>query len=635
MPLEAPQLDVRSFEDLLREARLRIPRYTPEWTDFNDSDPGITLVQLFAWLSEMMLFQMNKVPERNYVKFLQLLDMELRPARPARAYLTFTAEPGAARVDPVPRGTVIAAVSPGGGQPLLFETEEGLDLVPVPLTDLQVYDGSSFTVVTAANESSGPSFRPLGWFPQLGSALYLGFAGDDPAAAPRRFPQLVRLRTFLAQPSAAGPAPQVTLSWEYRSAQSPTAWRRLTTYRDDTAALPRQGDALFEGPPDAIRTTEGRLAGGEPRYWLRCRLAAGRFPSGQEPEIDLLRTNTVPASNLSTVREELLGISEGHPEERFELTQRPVAQDSLELWSEKDRLEPQRWRAVDDLWASGPQDAHFQLNATSGQIRFGDGEHGRIPVAGSRLVARSYRYGGGEAGNVGRGLISGRPTALRGVLAVTNERPAEGGRDEQTVQELKQQAPARLRHRSRAVTAEDFSALAAEVGGVARATTLPQSHPDFPEIAVPGAVTVVVVPDSRETPPRPSAELLRQTSRQLDRYRLLTTELHLKGPRYLEVQISARVVAQPFAAAGDVARSVHLALGAFLDPLVRDFGLDLYPTRFFEVLLEAEGVREVVELWVEVDGRAHTELSQAIVLPADSLVYGAGHRIDVVPTEDP
>src|SRR5436189_1615488 len=90
MPLVAPNLDDRTFEQLLREARLRIPRYCPEWTDFNDSDPGMALVQLFAWFTELMLYQMNRVPERNYIKFLQLLNLELQPARPARTHVVFT-----------------------------------------------------------------------------------------------------------------------------------------------------------------------------------------------------------------------------------------------------------------------------------------------------------------------------------------------------------------------------------------------------------------------------------------------------------------------------------------------------------------------------------------------------------------
>ena len=80
MPLTAPNLDTRRFKDLVEEARARIPRYTPEWTNFNDSDPGMTLVKLHAWLTETLLFQLNQLPELTYIKFLELLNVQPRPA---------------------------------------------------------------------------------------------------------------------------------------------------------------------------------------------------------------------------------------------------------------------------------------------------------------------------------------------------------------------------------------------------------------------------------------------------------------------------------------------------------------------------------------------------------------------------
>ena len=75
MPLQEhyPVIDDRPFDTLVNEARSRIPRYTAEWTDLNDTDPGIVLVQLFAWLTEMQLFRMAQVPELNYLKFLELI----------------------------------------------------------------------------------------------------------------------------------------------------------------------------------------------------------------------------------------------------------------------------------------------------------------------------------------------------------------------------------------------------------------------------------------------------------------------------------------------------------------------------------------------------------------------------------
>ena len=72
MPLIIPQLDDRSYRDLLNEAIARIPVHTPEWTNFNDSDPGITLLQLFAFMNENLLFRSNLIPERNRLKFIQL-----------------------------------------------------------------------------------------------------------------------------------------------------------------------------------------------------------------------------------------------------------------------------------------------------------------------------------------------------------------------------------------------------------------------------------------------------------------------------------------------------------------------------------------------------------------------------------
>ena len=174
MPLKEPEIDNRKFEQILSELRLRIPRYTKEWTNFNDSDPGITLLQLFAWLTETMFFQMNRVPERSYIKFLQLLGLELRPAQPATAHLTFAVTPGA-KVEPVRRGVRIAGQPEEGGEPLPFETEEGLSLIAVPLANVLVFDGSEFHEVTALNEAPGKPWQPHG----RGALLLPQSAGTD------------------------------------------------------------------------------------------------------------------------------------------------------------------------------------------------------------------------------------------------------------------------------------------------------------------------------------------------------------------------------------------------------------------------------------------------------------------------
>lgn len=80
MSLPIPNLDDRNFEDLMKEARSLIPTYNKEWTNYNPSDPGITLLELFAWLSEMVIYRVNRVPDENYRKFLKLIGIELEAA---------------------------------------------------------------------------------------------------------------------------------------------------------------------------------------------------------------------------------------------------------------------------------------------------------------------------------------------------------------------------------------------------------------------------------------------------------------------------------------------------------------------------------------------------------------------------
>src|SRR5215213_2940796 len=165
MPLAEiePVLDDRTFEDIFRELRLRIPLYTKEWTNFNESDPGITLLQLFAWLSEMMLARMNKIPRKNYIKFLRLLGEELKPAKPATAHLTFTTKANE-QAQPITERTQISAQLSDGGPPLIFETKQALDFIQAPLVVVGVSDGGVLVNVTAANEKPGTRFRPFGWF---------------------------------------------------------------------------------------------------------------------------------------------------------------------------------------------------------------------------------------------------------------------------------------------------------------------------------------------------------------------------------------------------------------------------------------------------------------------------------------
>src|SRR6266478_1989307 len=87
--IPAPKLDDRTYADIVAEALRLIPRYCPEWTNHNPSDPGITLLELTAWMTELILYRLNRVPEKNYLAFLELIGVRLRAPQPAHTLLTF------------------------------------------------------------------------------------------------------------------------------------------------------------------------------------------------------------------------------------------------------------------------------------------------------------------------------------------------------------------------------------------------------------------------------------------------------------------------------------------------------------------------------------------------------------------
>src|ERR1700761_1155683 len=130
MPLPAPDLDDRRFQDIVDEAKRLIPQYCPEWTNHNVSDPGVALIELFAWMSEMVLYRVNQVPERLYVHFLNLVGIEPSPPSVARADLTFFLSTVLDHSVVVPEGTEVTTVSPVDREAVVFSTLNDLVIRP-------------------------------------------------------------------------------------------------------------------------------------------------------------------------------------------------------------------------------------------------------------------------------------------------------------------------------------------------------------------------------------------------------------------------------------------------------------------------------------------------------------------------
>jgi predicted phage baseplate assembly protein len=689
MPLQPPNLDDRRFAQIFEEARGLIPRYLPEWTDHNESDPGITLLQLFSWLGEMILYRLNRVPERNYIKFLQLIGVEQKPAVPAHAELTFKlVSPDLAPVV-VPQRTRVAAevkppppsvvapplLAPQDEEPVIFETDEPLIALGAVLQEVQVFDGINYVVYSASNNTPGEHYPAFGRNAREGSAVLLGFASNSP------FPALelnLTCRLYADPEQVAATScdlpetqfyPPATLAWEYWDGGQ---WRGMDVLKDETRAFSRSGHIYLRVPKGVTKDKIGRISD-QDLYWLRGRLATSQYE--RPPELDALLTNTVQATAVVTVQNEVAGSSNGQPNQQFTLRNAPLyagpprsederlreqasrqsppteaEQAVLDQQLRERELEkgfllevdegqgPKPWEEVEDFFNSGPEDAHYVLNRTTGQVYMGDGEQGRIPLAGiNNIIARFYRYGGGKRGNVGSLTITSLQTAVGRVDSVTNNWMAEGGSDEEPVEDTKARAPKELKARDRAVTLQDFEFLARQTPGVRvrRAHALPLYHPQFPDVQVPGTITVIVVPESDDPKPIPSEGTLQTVCAYLNQRRLLTAEVFVAPPRYKQVKVVASVLARSIANPAEVKTLIEQALTTYLHPLTGGadgqgwpLGGDVLYSEVFRQVLSVDGVQSIQDLRIIVDGEGQGRCEDAII-PDDFLVYSDGHDIQV------
>ncbi|MCC7052822.1 MAG: putative baseplate assembly protein [Gemmatimonadaceae bacterium] len=636
-----PVIDNRRYDDLFTELRTRIPRYTPEWTDFNDSDPGITLVQLFAWLGDMLLYRMGQVPELNYLKFLELLGIELRAAEPAIAEITFPL--AAAATQPfviIPRRTQVTAEAPGSPAPVVFETDRAITAIAARLSSVQAFDGFAFEDLSAANTSALESFAPFGNAAGIDSALYLGFE----TAAP--FPQV---ELDLAFVTAAASAPKsvncasgtsarfasARMVWEYWNGSD---WRPLDLLVDETLAFTRSGHVRLKTPAAGVMVADviGEVAAA--RTWIRARLVQAQYE--RAPQLRAIRTNTVSATQAQTVRNEVLGGSDGRANQVFRLASAPVLAGTLRLEvNEGDGFAA--WTEVTDFFGAAGRDRVFALDRTTGEVRFGDGNHGAIPVGNSDLpasniVAREYRFGGGTAGNLAAGAIKTLVGSITGVdaNAITNQQPSVGGRAEESLAEAKLRAPSAIRSRGRAVTAQDYEQLAIEAGTIRRAKALPLSHPDFPGVQVPGVVSMIVVPDGTAPNPVPSEGTLRMVCAALEPARVITTELYVVPPVYRQVRVTTDVVVDDRADLAAVKTAITSALLQYFHPLVGGedgqgwpFGGDIFYSRVYG-RATVPGVQSIERLVIALDGIEAAPCTN-VALCDGELAYSVDHVVRV------
>ncbi len=653
MPLPSPNLDDLRFQrDLVDEARRRIIHYCPEWTEYNLSDPGITLIELFAWMTELITYRLNQVPEKNYVHFLELLGMQRQAASSARADLTFwlsvslPISPENESPVIIPAGIEVLSRRVGEEEQVTFTTDRQLTIVPPRLTQLRRAEDFHKNYLPRLGIETFYTFNRTK--PEPGDTFYLGF--DEQRDISGHILQL----TFDCQRTQAVGVRREDPPWVWECSVGNDVWEEVMPSirqgeKDTTGGLNNPHGSLvlylpLDMQPDQVYGRSG--------YWVRCRIEQRRPEQGMYSEsprvVDVAAHTlgaTVPATHAVIVRDELLGRSNGDPGQTFPLEYAPILTliegETIEVEEKRHgEIAPVPWQFVADFAQSERFDRHFTVDTASGEVRFGpavrqpDGmvrQYGRVPEAGRQIRFTQYRHGGGVQGNVPAESLQILTTSLAYVSRVTNLRRAAGGRDPESMDEVKARARRELRAQLRAVTAEDYEVLArGATRSIARVkcNTPRASDHHLP----PGAVEILLVPavaDSLRADDLSKLhadDTLTQTvAAHLDDYRLLTTTLHIREPHYIGIQVQADIIPAEFSQPEVVKMRVLESLRNLIsplplatDPAQQDemigegwqgwpFGRNLYVAEVFSLLQRVPGVKHVLDV----------QISTRPVVPAD------------------
>jgi predicted phage baseplate assembly protein len=581
--LAVPNLDDRRFQDILDDARRMIPRFCPEWTDHNLSDPGITLLELYAWMTDLLLFRLNQVPERNYVKFLELIGVQLEPARPASAEILFRLTAPQADELTIPRGTSVATLRGESEESAVFTTDADLIVRTPRLTEvlLSGADRSVHDYQAVLGEHPYQSFSIFSNPPAVDDCLYLGFS-NDLAGHTLAISFSCPIAGLNIDPDRP---PRV---WEARDRRTQT-WEALDVELDATRGFNQEGVVILSVPTAATNA----VVGGRRAFWIRCRVreplpgetAYLHSPSFSRVSVESIG-GLVSARHGFKVRGEELGISDGSPGQRFELHTPPVLaldpDETLEVET-GERGVYEAWTQVSSFANSQTDDPHFVVDRANGTVELGprirtpqgiEQQYGRQVPAGRRLRFTSYRSGGGRKGNVGANTLTVLKSSIPYVAWVTNLAPATGGTDTEDIEHAKWRGPQVLRARDRAVTAEDYETLALEASpAVARAHCIMVRDSTTPS-ATPGVVRLQLVPAVPERTGRgvtpnelavPGA--VREAVRALlDERRPLCCELVIEPAQYIWVDLHARLRVKAGASPERVLRAARDCLFQYIHP---------------------------------------------------------------------
>lgn len=436
------------------------------------------------------------------------------------------------------------------------------------------------------------SFMPFWPSPDQGQTFYLAFDQDISNLPVSLF--------FPLTGSQLGENPVV--AWEYWNGRK---W--LTLSVDDALRhFTRRETLQFTAPSDISRCT---LFGSD-LYWIRARLEEGGFLV--YPKVNAVYSNVVWAYNSNTVNGEIIGSSNGEPNQSFQLSRTPVLPEQkvsvLETIAQGEWI---GWEEVKTFSLSGTDSRHYMIDRSTGVIVFGDGKNGMIPPAGVDNLRCDYYYGGGANGNVGAGTVTQMWSNIPEIDSVFNPVAADGGFDQEEPEQARIRGPYTLKSWNRGVTAEDIEWLVREaMPQISRVKCLPTTDRNLS--FVPGRASVIVVPESKDSKPAPSQELINEITEYLTERMsaVMDTEdvprIDVIGPDYVRVGVEANVNYTSPQMGKIIEGRIIDNLKQFLDPIYGghekagwELGRNLYVSEVYAVIKDTPGVDYISDISIK------------------------------------
>ena len=665
MPLIPPVLDDRSYDDLVQEMLANIPAHTPEWTNPQPGDPGRTLLELFAWLADTILYRANLIPERQRIAFLKLLGEPMQAAAAATGILSLSLDPTSV----VPVNVASAAKVSGA---VNFETLSEIDILPVtglayikaPLSAAQ--QAASMPLLSGLKQLYNLSTLPAGYTTTAvftnnlantngidvvngttDSNLWLALLVANPASLAPVLTALGQSEQILnigfapalavpglypvpQQYDASGTPTPVQATWMMSQPQvagQPITYTPLKVFGDTTQGLTQPGvvqllvpaSGVIGAPPNSVLSDPSAGVGMKPPRIDDTSIASRlltwvRLSVQSSLQVSWLGVNAVQIDQRTTYNLIVIGVSDGSANQVFALPQSQIDPGTFILEVDMPGLGFVTWQQVDDLSVlQGPAQAYV-LDPEAGTVTFGNQLQGMIVPAGRRVRVNTMRAGGGSAGNLPAGSLTAiQAFDLSGVQVpqtITVQQPiaTAGGADPETLDSAQQRIPSLLQNQSRAVTASDYTNLAENIPGanVARVEVLPLFMPQTRTSNVPGVVSVMVIPNKTgvlNPCPRADRPTLETVYQYLDPCRPVAAEMYIIASEYVGLGISVGVEVKTGYGLLQVSQAVETALRSYLWPLAPG-GIDStgWPLGRNVRSLELEVVVSQVPGVIEVNG---------------------------------